>query len=85
MVQAKLINNLSAQQKVHTLLKHLFNDENIALTYDSNANITASQVYHGKVAHCMSLTILAYTLADKAGMNISFQKVEVPEYWVRNG
>ena len=33
----------------------------------------------------MSLTILAYALADEAGMNISFQEVEVPEYWVRNG
>ena len=85
MVQAKLINNLSAQKKAYTLLKHLFNDENIALTYDGNANITASQVYHGKVANCMSLTILAYALADEAGMNISFQEVEVPEYWVRNG
>jgi len=28
---------------------------------------------------------LAYALADEAGMNISFQQVDVPEYWVRNG
>jgi tetratricopeptide (TPR) repeat protein len=85
MVQAKLINNFSAQEKAHTLLKHLFNDENIALTYDGNANVTAIQAYQSKVANCMSLTILAYALADEAGMNISFQEVEVPEYWVRNG
>ncbi len=85
MVEDKLINNLTAQQKAHVLLEHLFNEENIALSYSGNANVTASQAYHSKVANCMSLTIMAYALADEAGMNISFQEVEVPEYWVRNG
>ncbi|KGJ95896.1 tetratricopeptide repeat protein [Colwellia psychrerythraea] len=85
MVQTKLVNNFPANQKARILLKHLFNEENIALSYAGNANVTASQAYHSKVANCMSLTILAYALADEAGMNISFQQVEVPEYWVRNG
>lgn len=85
MVQAKLHNNLSAAQKSRILLEHLFNEENIALTYRGNANLTASQTYHRKIANCMSLTIMAYALADEAGMNISFKEVEVPEYWVRNG
>lgn len=85
MVQAKLINNRTAQQKAIILLEHLFNEENIALSYKGNANVTASQAYHSKVANCMSLTIMAYALAKEAGMNITFQDVEVPEYWVRNG
>ncbi len=85
MVQDKLINHYPAHQKARILLEHLFNDENIALSYDGNANVTAKQAYHNKTANCMSLTILAYTLADEAGMNISFQDVDVPEYWVRNG
>ena len=85
MVQDKLINHYPAHQKARILLEHLFNDENIALSYDGNANVTAKQAYHNKSANCMSLTILAYALADEAGMNISFQDVDVPEYWVRNG
>jgi Flp pilus assembly protein TadD len=85
MVQAKLVNSLTAKQKSHILLRHLFNEENIALSYAGNANVTATQAYHSKVANCMSLTILAYALANEAGMNISFQQVDVPEYWVRNG
>lgn len=85
MVQDKLINHYPAHQKARILLEHLFNDENIALSYDGNANVTAKQAYHNKTANCMSLTILAYALADEAGMNISFQDVDVPEYWVRNG
>jgi Flp pilus assembly protein TadD len=85
MVQAKLINNSSSQKKVRILLEHLFNNENIALAYETNANITATQAYHSKSANCMSLTIMAYALATEAGMNVSFQDVNVPEYWVRNG
>ncbi len=85
MVKDKLINNYPAHQKARILLEHLFNEENIALSYDGNANVTAKQAYHSKIANCMSLTILAYALADEAGMNISFQEVDVPEYWVRNG
>ena len=85
MVQKKLVNNFTAHQKARILLEHLFNDENIALTYAGNANITASQAYHNKVANCMSLTIMAYALAEEAGLNVSFQEVSVPEYWVRNG
>ena len=85
MVQAKLVNNLSAQEKARILLEHLFNEENIALRYEGNANVTAIGAYHSKTANCMSLTIMAYALAEEAGMNVSFQEVDVPEYWVRNG
>jgi tetratricopeptide (TPR) repeat protein len=85
MVQAKLVNNLSAEDKTRILLEHLFNEENIALRYEGNANVTATEAYHSKTANCMSLTIMAYALAKEAGMNISFQEVDVPEYWVRNG
>jgi Flp pilus assembly protein TadD len=85
MVKAKLINNLTANQKARVLLEHLFNEENISLNYEGNANVTAVEAYHSKTANCMSLTIMAYALAAEAGMNVSFQKVEVPEYWVRNG
>ena len=28
---------------------------------------------------------MAYALAKKANLNVNFQKVDVPEYWIRNG
>jgi tetratricopeptide (TPR) repeat protein len=85
MVQNKLVNHLSAQDKARVLLDHLFNEENIALRYEGNANVIATDAYHSKTANCMSLTIMAYALAKEAGMNVAFQEVDVPEYWVRNG
>ncbi len=85
MVKEKLVNNLTARQKARILLEHLFNDGSISLSYEGNANVTAIEAYHSKSANCMSLTIMAYALANEAGMNVSFQQVDVPEYWVRNG
>ncbi|MBU2872335.1 tetratricopeptide repeat protein [Colwellia sp. E2M01] len=85
MVSTKLIRSLPAEEKSLILLEHLFNEENIALTYDGNANLTASQAYQKKRANCMSLTLMAYALAKAAGMKVKFREVDVPEYWIQNG
>jgi len=85
LVKNKLINGHTARYKARVLLDHIFNEENISLKYDGNANVTASQAYHSNSANCMSLTIMAYALAHEAGINATFQQVNVPEYWVRNG
>jgi tetratricopeptide (TPR) repeat protein len=47
--------------------------------------MTAREAFHSKTANCMSLTIMAYALAKKAGLVVDFQQVEIPEYWIRNG
>jgi hypothetical protein len=47
--------------------------------------MTAREDFHSKTANCMSLTIMAYALAKKAGLVVDFQQVEIPEYWIRNG
>jgi len=85
MVKRKLINGHTARYKARVLLSHIFDDENISLQYDGNANVIARDAYHSQSANCMSLTIMAYSLAKAADLNISFQRVEIPEYWVRNG
>ncbi|MCW8833748.1 MAG: tetratricopeptide repeat protein [Colwellia sp.] len=85
MVEKKLMATNSTQKKARLLLKHIFSQDNIALSYASDANVTARDAFHSKTANCLSLTIMAYALAEKAGLNISFQQVDIPEYWVRNG
>lgn len=85
MVKEVLLPERTAMDKTRRLLEHIFNEENIALTYNKNANVTAREVYHQQSANCMSLTIMAYALAKEAGLNIRFQEVEIPEYWVRHG
>jgi tetratricopeptide (TPR) repeat protein len=85
MVTEKLLSIRAPNKRAKRLLRHIFAKENIDLAYQSAANLTASQAYHSQTANCMSLTIMAYALAKEAGLDVKFQDVKVPEYWVRNG
>ena len=71
--------------KAHQIINHIFNEDNVGLAYRSNANVIAIDAYKNKSANCLSLTIMAYSLAKEAGLDAVFRNVMVPEYWVRNG
>lgn len=73
------------QTKATKLIKQFFGPENINLAYKSGANVIASKAYRNKEANCLSLTIMAYAIAKAAKLDVVFQSIEVPEYWVRNG
>ncbi|NQZ21997.1 MAG: hypothetical protein HRT53_08060 [Colwellia sp.] len=85
MVKNKLKPIYDPRMRSMKLLKHIFDKENIALAYDSGANVSAREAYHNQQANCLSLTIMAYSLAKEANLNIEFQEVSIPEYWVRDG
>lgn len=73
------------RKKANKLLMHFFDPDNISLAYRSGANVIAAQAYQNKEANCLSLTIMAYAIAKEAKLDVAFQSVNVPEYWVRNG
>ena len=81
--------NISLLRDPHTkatqLIKQFFSPENINLAYKSGANVIAAQAFRNKEANCLSLTIMAYAIAKEAKLNVVFQSIDVPEYWVRNG
>jgi len=85
LVEGKLSTSQSHKVKARRLLEHIFSQDNIALSYQSHANVTAREAFHSATANCLSLTIMAYALANAADLKVSFQRVEVPEYWIRNG
>jgi len=85
MVENTLNTTKDSKKKAMRLLTHIFSQEKISLNYSSHANLTAREAYHSKTANCMSLTIMAYALAKEANLNVEFQQVNVPEYWIRNG
>ena len=85
MVRKKLVPIKGSRERTKKLIEHLFANDNIDLAYQSGANLTATQAYHSQQANCLSLTIMAYALANAANLDIEFQRVEIPEYWVRYG
>jgi tetratricopeptide (TPR) repeat protein len=85
MVKKKLMTERDIKKRSMKLLKHIFDQDNVALAYSSSANVSAIDAYHNQKANCLSLTIMAYALAKEADLDIKFQDVKIPEYWVRNG
>lgn len=73
------------REKTDQLLKQFFSPEKINLAYQSGANVIASEAFENKTANCLSLTIMAFAIAKAAKLDVAFQSVDIPEYWVRNG
>lgn len=63
------------------LLKFLVDNGESSLSYQSGANLTASQAYFDLNANCLSLSILSFSLAEHLGFESQFQRVHIPEYW----
>lgn len=51
------------------------------LSYENAATLTAAQTLETGSANCLSLAILAYSIANELGLDAVFQDVHIPEYW----
>lgn len=68
------------------LLNFLLENGDASLSYQAGATLTANQAYSDLNANCLSLSILAYSMAEYLGLDGQFQTVHIPEYWaVSNG
>ena len=75
------LKTLAHSQTTKRLLHFLLENGDASLSYQSGATLTANQAYENLNANCLSLSILAYSLADYLGLEGQFQKVHIPEYW----
>lgn len=63
------------------LLNFLMDNGDSTLAYQSGANLVASDAFYNLNANCLSLSILAHSLAEHLGLSTQFQRVHIPEYW----
>lgn len=70
--------------RARTIIADLFDRSDLNLTYDSGANLTASEAFTSGLANCLSLTILAYSLAEGADLHAQFREVLIDEYWTQD-
>jgi len=69
-----------------SLLHFIFNSANNHLDYQSGATLTANQTFKQQNANCLSLSIMAFSMAEHLGLEAHFQRVFIPEYWaLENG
>ena len=63
------------------LLSFIFESSTNKLNYVSGSTLTANQTFSQQNANCLSLSILAHSLAEEIGLDSRFQRVYIPEYW----
>lgn len=71
----------SAREKTDALLNYIFFLKGKSISYENSATLTASETLARHQANCLSLTVLAYSLAKEANLDVTFQDVLIPEYW----
>ena len=69
--------------RMETLIERIFDRSELNLLYMGNANTTAAETFHNRAANCLSLSIMAYSMAKQAGFSVRFQDIDIPEYWTR--
>lgn len=76
----------STQERSYALLNFIFKQNNDSMQYINGETLTAAEALKRGQANCLSLTILAYSLANSVGFQTEFRDVKIPEYWItRNG
>ncbi len=84
-VRAEMRAATSAQAKTKALLRFIFKSDELPLEYVNSATLIASETLQRRQANCLSLTILAYALAEEVGFSAVFHEVDIPEFWITDG
>jgi tetratricopeptide (TPR) repeat protein len=79
------IQNSSTQYRAHHLVSLLFGPETKDFPYSAGHSTIAAETWRRKSGDCLSLTVLAYSLANALGMSVQMQEVRVPVVFDRRG
>ncbi|MDE3271101.1 tetratricopeptide repeat protein [Pseudoalteromonas sp. G4] len=80
-MEAEISRSLDKRLTTRSLLKYIFSPENQSLNYLTGATLTAEETFNSKDANCLSLSIMAHSMAKHFGIESRFQQVFIPEYW----
>lgn len=73
----------ASEKNVKRLVKSILGRSEHGVLYRNSANTTANATFSNRAANCLSLSIMAYALAEHAGLKATFYEVDIPEYWTR--
>lgn len=72
-----------SEKNLRRLVDAIFDHAQHGVLYRNSANTTANTTFNNRAANCLSLSIMAYALAEHVGLNATFYEVDIPEYWTR--
>lgn len=71
----------AGRERMRRLLSAMIESGLMSLDYNDAKTKTARQTFHDRVGNCISFTALFVALAREAGLDVTFQTVEVPPIW----
>lgn len=72
-------------RRLNYLMHEIFGDDFQDFDYLASITTPAAQTFARKGGNCLSLTILAMSMAERLGFSAQMQEVKVPLNWQRNG
>lgn len=73
----------TADERIRYLMEHLLGSSQQPFLYRSNRTTPASVTYRSHAGNCLSLTLLAYAMAESLGFHADIQEVMTPQVWER--
>lgn len=84
-VRNKIRHATSDRSKLQRLVQGLIDDGLLNLEYDQNLTRPAAETFEQRRGNCLSFSILFVSLAREAGLNATFQMVEIPPSFSSSG
>jgi tetratricopeptide (TPR) repeat protein len=82
-VRNSILGARTGDDKVQSLIQHIFDRSDLDLIYETSANTNATDTFNRASANCLSLSIMTYAMAKEAGFSSQFQIIDIPELWTR--
>lgn len=75
----------SAEGRLQRLLWEMRRNGLLTLQYQSTTTGTATETFETRIGNCLSFTNLFVALARDAGLEVSYQQVDIPPVWSSGG
>jgi tetratricopeptide (TPR) repeat protein len=84
-LEASGMKDASTQKRVDYLMSLLFGPGLNAFPYAGNESTIAAETWRARRGNCLSLSVLAYSIARALHLPAQLQEVRVPQYFDRHG
>lgn len=79
-VEQHIDSKMNTDRKVRGLVSAIMDNENFRVDYEDQTR-TASKTFQNRLGNCLSFTNMFIALARHAGLQASFQEVDIPPDW----
>jgi tetratricopeptide (TPR) repeat protein len=84
-VAAKVGSDPQARSRLEKLVRGMIDDGLLTLEYDANVTYSAIETFQSRQGNCLSFSILFAALAREAGLEATFQMVDIPPSFQKDG